>query len=154
MCILENMNASPSLGTFMTTQRLYLASHPPYLTSQPLYLCHHTNGTHICIDVALYRWWGTQAFKTCPGPRSVVAKSGLMLWHPSSPIPVLLCPTRQKLWEKRQWRCKSSWERMDGTWYWADVGGWESWGQGCFSRVLVWPTGSSAGNMQGGGDPG
>ena len=24
--------------------------------SQPLYLCHHTNGTHICIDVSLY-WW-------------------------------------------------------------------------------------------------
>ena len=26
----------------------------PYLTSQPLYLCHHTDGTHICIDVSLY----------------------------------------------------------------------------------------------------
>ena len=31
-----------------------LASHPPYLTSQPLYVCHHTDGTHICIDVSLY----------------------------------------------------------------------------------------------------
>ena len=30
--------------------------HPPYLTSQPLYLCHHTDGTDICIDVLLY-WW-------------------------------------------------------------------------------------------------
>ena len=40
----------------MTTQRLYLASHPPYLTSQPLYLCHHTDGTHICINAWLY-WW-------------------------------------------------------------------------------------------------
>ena len=42
---------------FMTTQRLYLTSHPPFLTPQPLYLCHHTNGTHICIDVALYQWY-------------------------------------------------------------------------------------------------
>ena len=40
---------------FMTTQKLYLISHPPYLTSQPLYLCHHTDGTHICIDVSPYR---------------------------------------------------------------------------------------------------
>ena len=41
---------------FMTTQRLYLISHLSYLRSQPLYLCHHTNGKHICIDVSLYRW--------------------------------------------------------------------------------------------------
>ena len=41
---------------FMKTQRLYLTSDTPYLTPQPLYLCHHTNGTHICIDVSLY-WW-------------------------------------------------------------------------------------------------
>ena len=41
---------------FMTTQWLYLPSHPPFLTPQPLYLCDHTNGTHICIDVVLYRW--------------------------------------------------------------------------------------------------
>ena len=41
---------------FMTTQWLYLTCFPPYLTPQPLYLCHHTNGTHICIDVSLY-WW-------------------------------------------------------------------------------------------------
>ena len=40
---------------FMTT-RLYLTSHPPYLTSQPLHLCHHTDGTHICIDISLYQW--------------------------------------------------------------------------------------------------
>ena len=40
--------------TFMKTQRLYGTSHPPYLTSQPLYLCHHTDGTHRCIDVSLY----------------------------------------------------------------------------------------------------
>ena len=39
----------------MTTQRLYLTSHLPFLTPQPLYLCHHTNGTHICINVALYQ---------------------------------------------------------------------------------------------------
>ena len=39
----------------MTTQ-LYLTSHPPYVTSQPLCLCHHTDGTHICIDVSLYPW--------------------------------------------------------------------------------------------------
>ena len=38
---------------FVTTQRLHLTSHPPILTPQPLYMCHHTNGTHICIDVAL-----------------------------------------------------------------------------------------------------
>ena len=25
------------------------------LTLKPLYLCHHTNGTHICIDVSQYR---------------------------------------------------------------------------------------------------
>ena len=42
-------------NAFMTTQRLFLASHPPYLTSQPLDVCHHTDGTHICIDVSLYR---------------------------------------------------------------------------------------------------
>ena len=41
---------------FMTTKRLYLTSHPPFLTPQPLYLCHHRNGKHICIDVALYQW--------------------------------------------------------------------------------------------------
>ena len=40
---------------FMTTQRLYLTFHPPYLTSQPLYLCHHTEGTHICIEALLYQ---------------------------------------------------------------------------------------------------
>ena len=40
----------------MTTQRLYRTSHPPYLTSQQMYLCHHTDGTHICIVVSLY-WW-------------------------------------------------------------------------------------------------
>ena len=39
---------------FMKTQWLYRTSHPPYLTSQPLYMCHHTDGTHICIDVSLY----------------------------------------------------------------------------------------------------
>ena len=39
---------------FMKTQRLYGTSHSPYLTSQPLYLCHHTDGTHRCIDVSLY----------------------------------------------------------------------------------------------------
>ena len=42
-------------NVFMTTQRLYLTSHPPYLTSHPLYLCHPTDGTHICIDVLLYQ---------------------------------------------------------------------------------------------------
>ena len=41
---------------FMTTQWLYLTSHRTLLTPQPLYLCHHTNGRHICIDVALYQW--------------------------------------------------------------------------------------------------
>ena len=41
---------------FMKTQRLYRTSHPPYLTSQALYLCHHTDGTDIFIDVSLY-WW-------------------------------------------------------------------------------------------------
>ena len=41
---------------FMKTQRLYGTSHSPYLTSQPLYLCHHTDGTHRCIAVSLY-WW-------------------------------------------------------------------------------------------------
>ena len=40
----------------MKTQRIHRASHPPYLTLQPLYLCHHTDGTHLCIDVSLY-WW-------------------------------------------------------------------------------------------------
>ena len=41
---------------FMTTQHLDLTFHPPYLTSQPLYLSHHTDGTHICIDALLYQW--------------------------------------------------------------------------------------------------
>ena len=41
---------------FMTTQQLYLTSQSPFLTSQSLYLCHHTDGTYICIDVSLY-WW-------------------------------------------------------------------------------------------------
>ena len=41
---------------FITTQLLYLIFHPPYLTSQPLYLSHHTDGTHICIDALLYQW--------------------------------------------------------------------------------------------------
>ena len=40
----------------MKTQRIYRASYPPYLTSQPLYLCHHTDCPHLCIDVSLY-WW-------------------------------------------------------------------------------------------------
>ena len=39
---------------FHDNTRLYRTSHPPYLTLQPLYLCHHTDGTHICIDVSLY----------------------------------------------------------------------------------------------------
>ena len=39
---------------FMKTQQIYRTSHPPYLTSQPLFLCHHTDGTDICIDVSLY----------------------------------------------------------------------------------------------------
>ena len=43
-------------SAFMKTQRLYRTSHPPYLTSQPLYLCHHTDGRHCCIEVSLY-WW-------------------------------------------------------------------------------------------------
>ena len=41
---------------FHDNRKLYLTSHPPYLTSQPLCLCHHTEGTHICIDVSLYPW--------------------------------------------------------------------------------------------------
>ena len=41
---------------FMKTQQLYRTSHPPYLISQPLYLCHHTDGTHISFDVSLYQW--------------------------------------------------------------------------------------------------
>ena len=41
---------------FKKTQWLYRISNPPYLTSQPLYLCHHTDGTHRCIDISLY-WW-------------------------------------------------------------------------------------------------
>ena len=41
---------------FMKTQWLYWTSPPPYLTSQPLYPCHHTDGTHICIGISLY-WW-------------------------------------------------------------------------------------------------
>ena len=40
----------------MTTQWLYLTSHTPFLTPQPLYLCRQTNGTHICIAVALFQW--------------------------------------------------------------------------------------------------
>ena len=28
----------------------------PYLTSQPLYPCHHRDGTHMCIGISLY-WW-------------------------------------------------------------------------------------------------
>ena len=43
-------------AAFMTTQRPYLTSHPLYLTSQALYLYHHTDDTHICIDVSLFRW--------------------------------------------------------------------------------------------------
>ena len=41
---------------FITTQRLYLTFHPRYLTSQPLYLSHLTDGTLICIDALLYQW--------------------------------------------------------------------------------------------------
>ena len=41
---------------FHEAQRLYLTTHPPYLISQPLYMCHHTDGTHICVDVSLYQW--------------------------------------------------------------------------------------------------
>ena len=41
---------------FMTIKWQYRLSHPPYLTSQPLYLCHLTDGTHVCIDVSLYLW--------------------------------------------------------------------------------------------------
>ena len=40
----------------MTIQWQYRTSHPPYLTSQTPYLCSHTDGTHICIDVSLYQW--------------------------------------------------------------------------------------------------
>ena len=40
----------------MKTERLYRTFHPPYLKSQPLYLCHHTDGTHLCIDISHY-WW-------------------------------------------------------------------------------------------------
>ena len=40
----------------MRAQWLYLTSHPPYLTSQPLDLCHHTDGTHICINVSVCKW--------------------------------------------------------------------------------------------------
>ena len=42
---------------FMKTQRIYRTSHPPYLTSQPLFPCHHTYGTDICIDLSLYSWY-------------------------------------------------------------------------------------------------
>ena len=41
---------------FMTTQQVYRTSHAPHLTSQPLNLCHHIDGTHICIDVLLHGW--------------------------------------------------------------------------------------------------
>ena len=36
----------------MTTQKLYLPSHPLYLTLHPLYLCHQTQCTH-CISPTL-----------------------------------------------------------------------------------------------------
>ena len=53
----------------MTTQRLYLSSHPPFLTPQPLYLCHHTNSKHICIDVALYHDITTSVYVITLGTR-------------------------------------------------------------------------------------
>ena len=39
--IISNLNGINHTA-FMTTQWLYLISHPKYLTSQPLYLCRHT----------------------------------------------------------------------------------------------------------------
>ena len=41
---------------FMTTLHLYLTSHPQNSTPQPLYLCHHKDDRHICLDVSLYQW--------------------------------------------------------------------------------------------------
>ena len=61
---------------FMTTQRLYRTSLPSYLTSPPLYLCHHTDGTHICINVLLYQWHHSK----CVSHRS---------WHTYNIIPNL-----------------------------------------------------------------
>ena len=39
-----------------TDPTVYDITYTTLVTSQPLYLCHYTDGTHLCINVSLY-WW-------------------------------------------------------------------------------------------------
>ena len=90
----------------MTTQQLYLSSHPSYLTSQPLSLCHHTEGTDISINVSLYPW-----HHKCVSHHT---------WHTCDIIPNLHHITFT-LWH--QWSCfmtsrtLHSWHQISSMWH-------------------------------------